>query len=174
MGKINTCCFTGHRPDRLYLYNSEEDVFSGIVSAVNSAVEDGYTDFLCGGCVGGDFLFAEAVIIARSEQPDKNIKLHMCLPCRNQAELWNREDRIKYSNLLDASDSIVCLNENYTDGCMKERNRYMVDRSSLLIAAFNGSQGGTAYTVKYAKSLGLRIVNLLETPVEESNQLSFL
>ena len=30
---------------------------------------------------------------------------------------------------------------------MLRRNRYMVDRSSLLIAAFDGTLGGTMYTV---------------------------
>ncbi len=174
MEKITTCCFTGHRPKDLFLFNDETDVFNNILSAVYSAVKDGYTDFLCGGCIGGDFLFAEAVIMARSEMPDRDIKLHMCLPCRNQAELWDRADRARYSSYLETADSIVCLNERYVKGCMHERNRYMVDRSSLLIAAFNGSPGGTAYTVKYAKKLGLRVVNLLEIPSEESNQLSFL
>ena len=46
---------------------------------------------------------------------------------------------------------------------MHQRNRYMVDRSSLLIAAYDGTAGGTRYTVEYARSRGLQIINLFET-----------
>ena len=33
---------------------------------------------------------------------------------------------------------------------MMRRNRYMVDNSSVVIAAFNGSSGGTLNTILYA------------------------
>lgn len=39
----------------------------------------------------------------------------------------------------------------------------MVDHASLLIAVFDGSPGGTQYTVQYAMSRGVDIVDL---PVE--------
>ena len=78
-------------------FDSVEEVFARIRQAVVRAAEDGYTDFLCGGCVGGDFLFADAVISVRSEQPDGTIRLRMCLPCRDQAAKWSREDRDRYS-----------------------------------------------------------------------------
>ena len=174
MDRLTTCCFTGHRPRSLYAYESEEAVFGKICAAVESAVADGYVDFLCGGCVGGDFLFADAVILARAAHPEKEIRLHFCLPCRDQAARWSREDRDRYSGYLEVADSVVCLSENYTAGCMVRRNRYMVERASLLIAAFNGSPGGTAYTVRYARKCGLRVVSLLDPAPEETDQLSFL
>lgn len=174
MHRLTTCCFTGHRPKDLFAYNSPAEVYARILKAVEDAVEDGYTDFLCGGCIGGDFLFADAVISVRSERPDREIRLNMCLPCRDQAEKWERGDRDRYSGYLQVADSIVCLSDRYTEGCMQKRNRYMVDRSSLLIAAYNGSSGGTEYTYKYARRSGLRTVNLLEIPTQESDQLSFL
>ena len=40
------------------------------------------------------------------------------------------------------------------------RNRYMVDSSSLLIAAYNGQQGGTMSTLLYAMRQGLEIIEL--------------
>ena len=36
----------------------------------------------------------------------------------------------------------------------------MVDHASLLIAAFDGSSGGTCYTVEYALNRGLSVVDL--------------
>ena len=41
---------------------------------------------------------------------------------------------------------------------MLERNRYMVNNSSLLIALFNGKPGGTKSTIEYAKKQNLRII----------------
>ncbi len=42
-----------------------------------------------------------------------------------------------------------------TPGCMQRRNRYMVDRSSLLIAVYDGiPQGGTLNTLSYAMGKG--------------------
>ena len=36
---------------------------------------------------------------------------------------------------------------------MFKRNRYMVDKSQMVIAVFNGEEkGGTWYTIKYAKN----------------------
>ncbi len=40
---------------------------------------------------------------------------------------------------------------------MLERNRYMVNRSSLLIALFDGLPGGTKKTIEYANQQGLEI-----------------
>ncbi len=174
MDKLTTCCFTGHRPGVLFETANEAEVLNKIFKAVESAVADGYTDFLCGGCVGGDFLFADAVIMAKSKYADKGLRLCMCLPCRDQSAKWDRHTRDRYSGYLDVADSVVCLNEKYVNGCMQQRNRYMVDRSSLLIAAYNGTPGGTAYTFRYASKCGLRIVNVLDKQREESNQLSFL
>jgi len=48
----------------------------------------------------------------------------------------------------------------YTPACMQRRDRYMVDHAALLIAAFDGSPGGTRYTVEYAMRRGLEIVDL--------------
>ena len=41
----------------------------------------------------------------------------------------------------------------------------MVDHASLLIAAFDGSSGGTRYTVEYALTRGLGIVDI-PIPIE--------
>ena len=48
----------------------------------------------------------------------------------------------------------------FTAGCYHERNRYMVDNSSKLICYYDGSGGGTGYTVEYVKKRSIQIVNL--------------
>ena len=41
---------------------------------------------------------------------------------------------------------------------MIERNRYMVNNSSLMIALFSGQSGGTKSTIDYAKQQGIEII----------------
>lgn len=166
-----TCCFSGHRPEVLYAYGEDENsIYRAISAAVQDAVLDGYTDFLCGGSRGADMLFARCVADAR--QYSRDIQLHCILPCRNQAELWSDAERSQYADMLDSADSVICLREKYATGCMQARNRYMVDRSSLLISTYyRGQSGGTKYTVGYARKSGLRVVNLLGAPPTDSNQL---
>ena len=43
------------------------------------------------------------------------------------------------------------------------RNEWMVDRSNLVIAVFNGQKSGTKNTVDYAKRKGIKIVNVLDS-----------
>lgn len=173
MDSLQTCCFTGHRPEVLYSFGQDEETFfSLILRAVEDAVADGYRLFLCGASRGGDMLFGEAVDALKEKYPW--VVLECVLPCRDQAEGWDASDRRRYADLLDAADSVICLSDTYTRGCMHTRNRYMVDRSSLLIATYYADQkGGTDYTVKYAKKRGLRVVNLVARPQAPSQQLSF-
>ena len=62
-----------------------------------------------------------------------------------------------YWEILRQADEWEFLQGDYTPGCMLRRNRYMVDRSSLLIAAFDGSKGGTLYTITYAMKRGIEV-----------------
>ena len=43
---------------------------------------------------------------------------------------------------------------------MQRRNRYMVDRSSLVLAVYDGMLGGTMYTLTYAMRQGVRVVTM--------------
>ncbi len=43
---------------------------------------------------------------------------------------------------------------------MQRRNRYMVERSSLLLACYDGQPGGTMSTILLARRSGLRVVTI--------------
>ena len=47
---------------------------------------------------------------------------------------------------------------------MIKRNRYLVDNSSLCICYLTRQTGGTAYTVRYAESKGVTVLNLSKQP----------
>ena len=82
------------------------------------------------------------------------------IPCEEQAARWRDRDRERYFSLVAACDFETMVQRHYDRGCMLRRNRYMVDRSAMLIAVYDGMLGGTMYTISYAMRQGLEIVTL--------------
>lgn len=160
--KFKTCCFTGHRPAKLsFGYDEESPVCLRLKVRLLSLIDEmrmkGVTSFLSGMAQGIDILAAEAVMnIRRTYQQDK-IRLIAVVPYEGQADRWCEGYRERCFNVLAASDDVITLQRGYTDNCMLDRDRYMVDASGYLIAVFNGSKGGTKYTVDYAMKRGLDV-----------------
>ena len=69
-------------------------------------------------------------------------------------------ERARWRSALDACDLETMVQHNYDRFCMHRRDRYMVDRSSVILAAFDGTPGGTMYTLSYAMDQGLDILLL--------------
>ncbi len=158
-----SCCFTGHRPAKLPWGYREEDVRcrmlkQRLADAVESAYEEGYRHFLCGMAQGCDLYFCECVLALREQHPE--VTVEAAIPCPTQADPWPADQRARYERLVNACDFETMVSSRYTAACMQRRDRYMVDHASLLIAAFDGSPGGTRYTVEYAMRRGLSIVDL--------------
>lgn len=156
------CCFTGHRPSKLPWKNNESDarclkMKAALTEEIEKAVENGYDTFICGMALGFDIICAETVLEIKKKYPF--VKLIGALPCKDQDAKWSESEKARYRALLSRLDGVRCVNETYTGAqCMLERNRYMIDNSSLLIAFFDGISGGTKFTVKYAEKNGLEIV----------------
>nr|WP_325220203.1 SLOG family protein [uncultured Oscillibacter sp.] len=158
-----SCCFTGHRPEKLPWRYREADLRClslkrRIADAAEAAYEEGYRHFLCGMALGCDLYFCEAVLALRDQYPD--ITVEAAVPCPTQADAWALDQRERYTRLVEACDFETLVSAKYTPYCMQRRDRYMVDHASLLIAAFDGTPGGTRYTMQYAMSRGLSIVDL--------------
>lgn len=88
-----------------------------------------------------------------------DIKLIGALPCRTQDSKWPEGDKRRYREVLEKLDGIRCVYDTYIGReCMIERNRYMVNNASLLIALFDGKAGGTKSTIVYAEKQGIEVV----------------
>lgn len=117
---------------------------------IGSLIESGYTYFISGGAIGVDMDFAEVVLQAKKQHTD--IMLEIAVPCRNQNLMWNIDDKMRYAEIHKSADIINILSESYTAFCMRKRNEYMVDKSDLVIAFWNGEEsGGTWNTISYAQ-----------------------
>lgn len=107
--------------------------------------------------LGFDTICAETVLDLKKKYG--NVKLIAALPCKTQDMKWSDKDRKRYKKLLKKSDGIRCIYDEYAgEECMIERNRYMVNNSSLIIALYNGISGGTKSTIEYAMNRGLDII----------------
>jgi len=85
------------------------------------------------------------------------LRLEAWLACPEQADLWRETDRIRWQNLLELCDSIHILEACYSDGCLLRRDKAMVDRVDEMISVWDGSPGGTGWTVRYAKRQGKKL-----------------
>ena len=162
-GRQSACCFTGHRPAKLpWRYNEQDPrclaLKGRIQDAVEAAYEEGYRHFLCGMAMGCDLYFCECALALREMHGD--VTVEAVVPCPSQADAWPAAQRQRYADLLAACDFETLVSQVYTSSCMQRRDRYMVDHSSLLIAAFDGTAGGTRYTMEYAMRRGIHVVDL--------------
>lgn len=159
--KSSIACFTGHRPQKFPWGFNENDerckeMKRQTFIKIEEAIHNGYHTFLCGMALGFDIICAEIILDLKKVYP--HIKLIGSLPCKTQSDNWPIAQKKRYNNILKQIDGIRCIYDTYIGKeCMLERNRYMINNSSLVIALFDGKPGGTKQTIEYAKSQGLKI-----------------
>lgn len=145
---LTTCCFTGHRVLKRD-FNVEN-----LEKVIEKVIKNGYKTFLVGMALGFDTVVFETLLKFKN----RNIDIIACVPCKNQYEYFNKNQTETYLSFIKKADKVVYLSEEYYDGCMQKRNRYMVDNSSILIAYMYSNIGGTKYTVNYAEKQGKNII----------------
>ncbi len=118
----------------------------------------GIQGFICGGALGFDTLAAEAVLELKNHLPE--LTLTLALPFRGQSSRWTSINKERYIKILNSADEIIYVSEEYSPFCMRKRNRFMVEHSSVCVCFLTEADGGTAYTVSYALNKGLNVINL--------------
>ena len=157
----NSCAFTGHRPKSFpwkYNESAHECVLlkEVLTAQITDLAEQGVTEFLSGMALGVDLWCAQIVLDLRKTNPA--IKLHCILPCEGQEIKWAAQTQEQYRAILKQANNVVYVSREYTSDCMLERNRYLVDHVSTLLAVYNGTQrSGTGATVRYAQKQGREI-----------------
>ena len=141
------CCFTGHRPDKLGV--GKDLAVQRLDEAITRALDSGYTTFISGAAKGIDLWAAELVLAHRRTWPD--IRLVCAVPYRGFGLHWRDGYSELFASITQAADMVVYICDGYSRSVFQRRNQWMVDRSSLLIAAYTGASGGTRNTIQYAK-----------------------
>ena len=160
----SACAFTGHRPKSFpwkYDETAPDCVLLKEVLAeqIKILADRGVIDWLSGMAQGVDLWCAQIVLDLRKENPALN--LHCVLPYEGQADEWSDAARKQYHLILRQADEVVYVGREYSGACMRNRNYYLVDHSSILLAVYNGVyRSGTGMTVRYAQKLGREIFSI--------------
>ena len=158
----HACAFTGHRPAKFPWKYDEADsrciaLKSALAEQIRLLANAGVTQFLSGMAEATDTWSALSVLALREKNPA--LKLHCILPCRGQADKWTVSSRDLYRSILERADSIVYVSRAYHKNCMLDRNRFLVEHASTLLAVYNGERrGGAAATMRYAQRIGREII----------------
>lgn len=156
--KKHRCCFTGHRPEKLGV--TEKEVKKLLKQEITKAIENGYTTFISGMARGIDMWAAEIVLEERKSNAD--IKLICASPYNGFENRWSNDEKEKYRDIIEKADYVKYVCEHYSKQCFQIRNIYMVDRSSRVIAAYNGASGGTENTIAYSRQKQVEVINIFE------------
>ena len=175
--RLTTVAFTGHRT-----YGGQ--AAAALRATVGELYARGFRTFLCGMAMGFDLAAAEAVLACRDSQtasvfspavdsvsaffpephsphmPMPGLRLVAVIPFRGQESRFPAVDRERFRRVLAAADHSVTLSPSYHAGCYAVRNNYLVEHAALLVAWYDGSPGGTHYTVRRALVRGLEFINL--------------
>lgn len=143
---------TGHRPDKLGGYNSfvtrelqrlaEKELFARKPNTV-----------ITGMALGWDQAVGWAA---------KSLKIpfHAYIPFAGQELKWPPASQDAYRELLSyAGEIVVCSPGGYEARKMHIRNERMVDVCDELLALWNGTAGGTASCIAYARKRGRPVHN---------------
>ena len=163
MEREKTCCFTGHRAEKLPWGDNDRDpaclaLKAAIVDVLATLYAAGCRHFICGMATGVDIYCGEAAVALRDEHPD--VTTEAAIPHAGQEAKWSAYWKGRYFRLAEECDTLTVLHRSYTPDCMIDRNHYMVDRSHYLLAVYNGAPGGTRSTILYAMRQGLEIIEL--------------
>lgn len=161
-----TCCFTGHRELPMHKLESIEKRTADEIRAL--VVDCGVRYFGVGGALGYDTLAAEILFRLR-KQEFPNIKIILVYPFNGFTCQWTPCQRVEYQQRLLRYDKVVCVEKNPGREAYLARDRHLVDSSAYCIAYCTKSVGGTAYTVRYAKSRGLVIRNIGECGTQQND-----
>lgn len=127
---------------------------------IDVAAECGYTNFISGLAMGTDLWAAEYIL--HKKATNNSLKLIGAMPYLRHAELFPSSYRELLRKTELGADRLICVNSNPDiifsrkgkgSELYRERNYFMVDNASAVIAFFNSGESfsGTAQTLNYAR-----------------------
>jgi uncharacterized phage-like protein YoqJ len=159
---------TGHRPPKLGGYYLPNPIYLNVKAVLRTAFREQADRvstgdelmILSGMALGVDQWAAEICI-------EERIKWTAVVPFHGWDSRWPDASRRHYQRLLNEADSVHVVTDTheYRANLLYRRNAWMVDNASLLLAVWNGSVGGTANCIEYARRKRVR-TEILPVPLE--------
>lgn len=167
----HTVCITGHREKSISAYGGNPVYKDMTVSAVklmlcryiDMAVERGYTDFFSGLAIGTDLWAAEYIL--KKKKSNNSLRLIGVMPFLRHAEFFPKPYKELLTETEKQADVLLTVNSDpeitysHSSALYKDRNYFMVENSSAVIAFLNSGSfaSGTAQTVNYANRRGRKV-----------------
>lgn len=158
---MTTLSFTGHRPNKLTGYQATDWVRDRLAAIIHRAYKANYRQFICGGALGTDWIAAEEIAgLSPREYPD--VELILALPFKGYNVKWPIETIERFEIEIEGqADEVVYICEpGYAPWKYQKRNEWMVNRGRVLVAVYDGSEGGTQNAVHYARQCDKRIYRI--------------
>lgn len=143
---------TGHRPNKLGLWNCLgwrpravqflRDFAFQQLNAVHQ--QHNLREVISGMAVGWDTAIALAAL--RLEIP-----LIAAIPFPNQPLKWPPANVEEWAWIKSQATEVITIADSYSLAAMQARNEYMVNRADIMLALWNGTPGGTANCLRYAR-----------------------
>lgn len=161
---------TGHRPNGLpkeYGYNLNNETWTKLKEYIEATIEECYKyatpneelTLVTGMALGVDTAFWE--VAAKLRKNNQNIRIEAALPFVGQKKKWTEKSQKQYKKMLSESDKVTIVSEGgFATYKMMARNRYMVNKSDIIIAVICKETGGTAQCIKYAKEHNKLIIEI--------------
>lgn len=161
---------TGHRPNRLFGYDWQTEGNKALLTRIETTLKEtieeakkqGYRKFrvVTGMALGIDQMFmAQAQKLAFSKEYKGSLVTEAAVPFQGQESKWNKPSQDFYQVLLSYCDYQTVVSPGaYSAQKMQTRNEYMVDKSDIVLSAYDGkSQGGTKNCIDYARKKGVPV-----------------
>jgi len=141
-----TIAITGHRPDKLgNEYDMRGPISRKIYQELDKIVTQiNPTRIISGMALGVDMIFANLAI-------NKKIPFTAAIPFIGQESKWPEQSQKTYNKILSlACEKKIVSPGGYSSAKMQIRNKWMVDNCDILIAVWDGTEGGTYNCLNYA------------------------
>lgn len=149
---------TGHRPNKL---GHDYELTGEICSRIRNELENIICDYrpskmISGMALGVDTIWAELAL-------KHNYPLIAAIPFRGQEDAWPQASRDRYNKILNhpLTQKYIVSSGGYSSHKMQIRNEWMVDNCDVLVAVWDGSEGGTGNCVIYAESIYKQIIRVI-------------
>lgn len=151
---------TGHRPNKLGGYS--DNVFSKLTRfAIWNLREVKPDEVITGMALGWDQAIAVACL-------ELFIPFTATLPYPNYGENWPEQKQEFLKILVNNANKVIIVSDSkiYQHWLMQSRNEWMVDNSDVVLALWNGTDGGTKNCIKYAEKVNKPVVNFWDKWLE--------
>ncbi len=159
--------FTGHRPEKICGWveaplSVEISLRKALArEIVRLTEEEGAEVFVSGMAPGVDLWAADEVLRLRSEgRIVSSTRLELAIPYPSFERSFDAAWHPLYHDILAKADAVHYVCHGYHKGCYTLRNDFLVENADLMLAYYEGSEGGTRYTLRRAAKCGLRTINL--------------